>query len=164
MAHDRRSARRKKDRNPPQPATTVEKLREFLAEEGYRPTLEPGDALRFRLEGGNYRLRAFEPGAKDENGNRAADVPQGVILFRLEHLDFWHADDASRADDFHVAASEAHLRFPSVRLYLHGERACAVSEGFAGSCEAYLRTFPRRMATLHPAVRYVRRLLRAAAD
>jgi hypothetical protein len=115
----------------------VEMVRNFLAEEGFRPTLDKDGDIVFKVEGHRFFV---ELDAKDEQ------------YFRVARESFWDLDSDEVRARAAVAANETMRRLKAVKVLLGTKVVYAVIELFCEPPSSFIDVLPRTIDSLQSAV------------
>ena len=116
-------------------STRTDRLMEFLATEGYRPSLRPGGDIVFKHDGGSYGIR-FDP--SDQR------------YFVIDYPDFWRLKTEAEVTRAFQAASRASAGIKAVKVLVLEERreVWATVEFFADGTAQFEATFDRILSVL----------------
>jgi hypothetical protein len=127
----------------------TDRLMEFLATEGYRPSLRSNGDIVFKHDGGLYGIR-FDPG--DEQ------------YFVIDHPDFWRLKAEAEVTRAVQAANRASAGIKVVKVLVLEERreVWATVELFADGTAQFEATFGRILSALRAGVLRFRDEMRAS--
>jgi hypothetical protein len=113
----------------------AERLMEFLASEGYRPTLRPDGGIAFKHDGGHYLIR-FDP--RDDQ------------YYAIAYPDFWRVAAAEELTRALRAANRATIGIKAVKLIVFEEerQVWATVEAFASGPAEVEAMFPHFLGVL----------------
>lgn len=119
------------------PTRYATEVLEFLAEEGFRPSLDDEGDVVFKFEGGWYFLITSK---------------EDATYFALYHLRFWSLDDAAERLRAHEAAAQAHMRIRVGRITVLDDNVSASVDAYLPDDQAWRDLLMRNLSGLQAVV------------
>ena len=131
------------------PTRYAAEVLDFLAEEGFRPSLDEEGDVVFKYEGGWYFLIT----SKDD-----------ATYFALYHLRFWPLDDAAERLRAHEAAALAHMQIRIGRITVLDDNVSASVDAYLPDDQAWRALLLRNLSGLQALVRTFRESMHAQLE
>lgn len=131
------------------PTRYAAEVLEFLAEEGFRPSLDDEGDVVFKYEGSWYFLVT----SRDD-----------ATYFALYHLRFWPLDDAAERLRAHEAAALAHMNIRIGRVTVLDDNVSASIDAYLPDDQAWRGLLMRNLSGLQALVRAFRESMHAQLE
>ena len=129
----------------------AEFYRDYLNEEGYRPSIDEDGDVAFKFEGGNYFISIYED---DEE------------YFQLVYPFFWEIENDEERERAIAACIETTRGQKSVKVFMVKDNndVSAATEAFFAAKEDVKRIFPRYLHSIQSGIAAFREIMRRDQD